>query len=71
MISDCVLKSETIDLLSEVLICINTFVLTNQKQMWCDWQPSDYKNRLRATSKWCGRTKLCHLEIITTSACRV
>lgn len=26
-----------------VLIGINAFVLTNQKQMWCDWQPSDYR----------------------------
>jgi hypothetical protein len=51
MTSDCALESETIDLLSEVLIGINAFVLTNQKRMWCDWQPSDYKNILRAIYK--------------------
>jgi len=53
MSSECALGSETIDLLSAqpTVIGISAFVLTNQKQMWCDWQPSDYKNRRQAISQ--------------------
>jgi len=53
MSSDCALESEKIDLLSAqpVVIGINAFVPSNQKQNVVCWQPSDNKNRRQAISK--------------------